>query len=66
MDDTLRADPPKLLPENFITLNNILYIQFGLVPILSMISSKFPVDTWRRFNVYKTSIRHRRRRGEVL
>ena len=67
MDDTLPADPPKLSPETFITLNNILYTQFNLVPILGMISSKFPGDTRRRvFNVCKTSIRHGRSRVDVL
>ena len=66
MDDTLPADPPKLSPETFITLNNILYTQFNLVSILSMISSKFPVDTRHRFNICKTSIRHGRSRVDVL
>ena len=34
--------------------------------VVISIIAQYPVDTRRRFNVYKTSIRHRRRRIDVL
>ena len=49
-----------------LTHQKLRMISLETKPVLQVVLSCNPLDTRRRFNVYKTSIQRRRRRIDVL